>query len=172
MVNPFDLRTILLAKHAQHVVLIHFPIALFMTGVGLDLLSRGKRNSQFASAAYWNLSIAAAAVIPTVLTGWLAWHFALEDQKIKGLLLLHLLAASTAHAVGDHVMVGALADSQNANAPAAIPNSSRTTRSRSYWPHRTSRRLFEWSELMNHRPPGQISTASQSTIQLQVGQSA
>ena len=34
MVNSFDLRTILLAKHAQHVVLIHFPIALFMTGVG------------------------------------------------------------------------------------------------------------------------------------------
>ena len=96
MVSPFDLRTILLAKHAQHVVLIHFPIALFMTGVGLDLLSRGKRDSQFADAAYWNLSIAAAAVIPTVLTGWLAWHFVLEDQKIKGLLLLHLLAASTA----------------------------------------------------------------------------
>lgn len=96
MVNPFDPRTVLLAKHAQHVVLIHFPIALFMTGVGLDLLSRGNRDSQFASAAYWNLSIAAAAVIPTVLTGWLAWHFALEDQKIKGLLLLHLLAASTA----------------------------------------------------------------------------
>ena len=69
MVHPFDLRTVLLAKHAQHVVLIHFPIALFMTGVGLDLLSRGNRDSQFASAAYWNLSIAAAAVIPTVLTG-------------------------------------------------------------------------------------------------------
>ena len=96
MVNPFDLRTILLAKHAQHVVLIHFPIALFMAGVGLDLLSRGERDSQFAGAAYWNISLAAAAVIPTVLTGWLAWHFVLEDQKIKGLLLLHLLAASTA----------------------------------------------------------------------------
>jgi uncharacterized membrane protein len=96
MVNPFDLRTIFLAKHAQHVVLIHFPIALFMTGVGLDILSRGNRDSQFAAAAYWNLSIAAAAVIPTVLTGWLAWHLALEDQKIRGLLLLHILAASTA----------------------------------------------------------------------------
>ena len=60
MVNPFDLRTILLAKHAQHVVLIHFPIALFITGVGLDLLSRGKRTSQLAGAAYLNLSIAAA----------------------------------------------------------------------------------------------------------------
>ncbi len=99
MVNPFDLRTVLLAKHAQHVVLIHFPIALFMTGVGLDLLSRGNRDSQIAAAAYWNLSIAAAAVIPTVVTGWLAWHFALQDQKVKGLLLLHVSAASIATAL-------------------------------------------------------------------------
>ena len=30
MVNPFDLKTTLLAKHAQHVVLIHFPIGLFL----------------------------------------------------------------------------------------------------------------------------------------------
>ncbi len=96
MVNPFDLRTILLAKHAQHVVLIHFPIALFITGVGLDLLSRGKRDSHLASAAYWNLSIAAAFIIPTGLTGLLAWHFALDGQKLKGLLLMHLVIASIA----------------------------------------------------------------------------
>jgi uncharacterized membrane protein len=96
MVNPFDLRTILLAKHAQHVVLIHFPIALFMTGVGFDLLSRGKRDSQLASAAYWNLSIAAATVLPTVVTGLLAWQFALEGKRLKGLLLLHLIAALSA----------------------------------------------------------------------------
>ena len=36
-VNPFDLKTVLLAKHAQHVVLIHFPIALFTGGRGLRL---------------------------------------------------------------------------------------------------------------------------------------
>ena len=35
MVNPFDLKTALLAKHAQHVVLIHFPIALFITAVAV-----------------------------------------------------------------------------------------------------------------------------------------
>lgn len=35
--NPFDLRTVLLARHAQHVVLIHFPIALYLAGVLLDL---------------------------------------------------------------------------------------------------------------------------------------
>ena len=96
MVNPFDLRTILLAKHAQHVVLIHFPIALFVTGVGLDLLSRGKRDSQLASVAYLNLSIAAAAVLPAVVTGLLAWQFAFEGKRLRGLLLLHVVAASVA----------------------------------------------------------------------------
>jgi uncharacterized membrane protein len=96
MLNPFDPRTILLAKHAQHVVLIHFPIALFITGVGLDLLSRGKRDSKLASAAYLNLSIAAATVLPAVLTGLLAWQFALEGKRLKGLLLLHVIAASLA----------------------------------------------------------------------------
>ena len=96
MANPFDLRTVLLAKHAQHVVLIHFPIALFITGVGLDLLSRGKRHSQLANAAYLNISLAAAMVIPTVLTGIAAWQFALEGEKLKGLLLFHIVAASIA----------------------------------------------------------------------------
>jgi uncharacterized membrane protein len=95
-VNPFDPRTILLAKHAQHVVLIHFPIALFITGVGFDLLSRGKRGSQLAGAAYLNLSAAALTVLPAVATGLLAWQFALEGKRIKGLLLLHLIAALSA----------------------------------------------------------------------------
>lgn len=96
MANPFDLRTVLLAKHAQHLVLIHFPIALFITGVGLDLFSRGRRESQLASAAYLNISLAAAMVIPTVLTGIAAWQFALDGEKLKGLLLYHMVAASAA----------------------------------------------------------------------------
>ena len=40
-VNPFDIKQALLAKHAQHVVLIHFPIALFLAGVGLILQGNG-----------------------------------------------------------------------------------------------------------------------------------
>jgi uncharacterized membrane protein len=36
--NPFDLRTVLLAKHAQHVALIQFSIALYIAAVALDLL--------------------------------------------------------------------------------------------------------------------------------------
>ena len=40
MINPFDLKTVLLARHAQHVVLIHFPIALFITAVAFDLAAQ------------------------------------------------------------------------------------------------------------------------------------
>ena len=41
-INPFDLKSALLAKHAQHVVLIHFPIALFISSVAFDLLAVSK----------------------------------------------------------------------------------------------------------------------------------
>jgi uncharacterized membrane protein len=77
-------------------VLIHFPIALFVIGVMFDLLSRGKRNSQLANAAYLNLSVAALAVLPTFVTGFLAWQFVLGGERLKGLLLVHLVAASLA----------------------------------------------------------------------------
>jgi len=38
-INPFDLKSALLANHAQHVVLVHFPIALFISSVLFDLLA-------------------------------------------------------------------------------------------------------------------------------------
>ena len=92
MVNPFDPRTLLLEKHAQHVVLIHFPIALFISGVAFDLLSRGKRTSSWASAAYLNFVVAAITVFPSLGTGLLAWQFVLGGKRFKGLLLAHLIA--------------------------------------------------------------------------------
>ena len=96
MPNPFDWRAVLLAKHAQHVVLIHFPIALFTAGVMFDLLARGERRVVMESAAYLNLSFAATMVVPTIATGLLAWKYALDGIALKGLLLWHLLAAITA----------------------------------------------------------------------------
>jgi len=35
--NPFDIRGVVLAKQAQHVVVIHFPIALCITAVATGL---------------------------------------------------------------------------------------------------------------------------------------
>jgi uncharacterized membrane protein len=58
-VNPFDIRTVLFAKHAQHVVLIHFPIALFVVGVLFDLLAQRTRRRGLTEAAYFNFLVAA-----------------------------------------------------------------------------------------------------------------
>ena len=92
-VNPFDLRTALLAKHAQHVVLIHFPIALFVTAVVFDFVAQWTRRRGLADAAYYNLLLAAISTVPVVATGILAWQFQLEGQQLMGILLLHLVLA-------------------------------------------------------------------------------
>src|SRR5258708_38474907 len=93
MVNPFDLRTALLAKHAQHVVLIHFPIALFITAVAFDLLAQWTKRSGLADTAYYNLLAAAISAIPALATGILAGQFPLEGKKLNGIILLPLILA-------------------------------------------------------------------------------
>jgi uncharacterized membrane protein len=91
--HPFDLKTLLLARHAQHVVLIHFPIALFITAVFFDFAARAMTKRSLAEAAYYNLFVAALSTIPVIATGILAWQLQLEGQKLKGILLLHMLLA-------------------------------------------------------------------------------
>jgi uncharacterized membrane protein len=91
--NPFDLKTALLARHAQHVVLVHFPIALFITGVAFDVIALWKGSRTLAAAAYYNVSAAAIFAVPTVATGLLAWQLQLEGARLRGNLRLHLLLA-------------------------------------------------------------------------------
>jgi uncharacterized membrane protein len=96
-----DVRSALLAKHAQHVVLIHFPIALFLAGVGFDFAAQWTKRAIpkpaietkpaiLAAAAYANLLAAAVSVPPVVASGILAWRWQLAGQKLHGILLLHL----------------------------------------------------------------------------------
>jgi uncharacterized membrane protein len=92
--NPFDLKTALLAKHAQHVVIIHFPIALFMASAFFDLLARWRRDRALAAAAYYNLVGSAVAALGAVATGLLAWQWLLEGEHLKGNLRLHLILAN------------------------------------------------------------------------------
>jgi uncharacterized membrane protein len=89
--NPFDIKTLLLARHAQHVVLIHFPIALFLAAVAFDYLGEWTSNRTLAAAAYFNLLVAAISTVPVVASGLAAWQWALEGQKLKGILLMHLV---------------------------------------------------------------------------------
>lgn len=90
--HPFDIRAALLAKHAQHVVLIHFPIALFLAGVAFDFLAQWKKQRLLAAAAYYNFFAGALTTIPVLITGILAWQWQLEGQRLKGILLMHLVA--------------------------------------------------------------------------------
>ena len=99
MIHAFDPRAVFLARHAQHVVLIHFPIALFLIGVLFDLVSRLKRDDRLGTAAQVNLTAAAICIVPAYLTGLLAWHFALDGQRLHGVLLYHLGLASATMAL-------------------------------------------------------------------------
>jgi uncharacterized membrane protein len=90
-VNPFDIRAVVFAEHAQHVVLIHFPIALFITAVAFDCLAQWTKNRTLAAAAYFNLLLAAALAVPSVATGFAAWQWALEGHRLQGILLMHLV---------------------------------------------------------------------------------
>ena len=91
--NPFDPKAALLARHAQHVVMIHFPIALFITSVAFDVLALRRQSRTLASAAYYNLVAAAISTLPAVATGLLAWQIQLEGARLKGNLRLHLMLA-------------------------------------------------------------------------------
>src|SRR5260370_5748936 len=89
--HPFDIKAVVFAKHAQQVVLIHFPIALFIIGVLFDFLAQWKRQRVLAAAAYYSLRVAAIATISVVFTAILAWQWELEGQKLKVILLMHLV---------------------------------------------------------------------------------
>jgi uncharacterized membrane protein len=93
--NPFDLKAALLAGHAQHPVIIHFPIALFITSAVFELLAVWRKQPLFATVAYYNLLSAGLSLPFTIATGLGAWQWQLEGAQLKGNLQLHLVCALT-----------------------------------------------------------------------------
>lgn len=91
--HPFDIKAALMAKHAQHIVLIHFPIALFICGTFFDFAAHRTGKTTAAVAAYYNLSAAAFMSLPVIATGIVAWRLQLEGQPLRGILLQHLVLA-------------------------------------------------------------------------------
>ena len=93
--NPFDLKAALLAGHAQHPVIVHFPIALFVASVVFDVLAIWRRQPALATVGYFNLVGAAITVPVAIATGLGAWRWQLEGATLKGNLRLHLICALT-----------------------------------------------------------------------------
>lgn len=93
--SPFDVKSALLAKHAQHVVIVHFPIALSLASLFLDVVARWRRKPELATAAYYNLIGAAISSLVAIATGLAAWQWQLGGARLKGNLRLHLIFAVT-----------------------------------------------------------------------------
>lgn len=91
--NPFDLKSVILAKHAQHVALVHFPIALIVVTVLFDFLSLRKQSLALLRAAYYTVIVAAIAAVPTIATGLLAWQLQFDGKGPRGNLKLHMILA-------------------------------------------------------------------------------
>jgi uncharacterized membrane protein len=89
-VGTFSLKSVLLARHGQHVALVHFPIALFLVGVFFDVVARRIHRGAMATVAFYNIAVAGLFVVPTLVSGILAWKWQLEGQRLHGALLLHL----------------------------------------------------------------------------------
>jgi uncharacterized membrane protein len=93
--NPLSLASIFLARHAQHPVFVHFPIALFVVSVCLDLVAWWKRDERLASVGKLNLQIAGSTSLLAVASGLLAWRLKFGGASLSGFLLLHLIGGIT-----------------------------------------------------------------------------
>ena len=94
-VNPFDVKAALLAGHAQHPVIIHFPIALFIASIVFEVMAAWRKQPVLATVAYYNLLGAALTIPFAIATGLGAWQWQLEGATIKGNLRLHMICAVT-----------------------------------------------------------------------------
>jgi uncharacterized membrane protein len=97
--NAFDLKAWVLAPHAQHPVIVHFPIALFIISSVFEVLALWRKQPAFGSVAYFNLFAAAVSIPFTIATGVLAWRWQLEGAALKGNLRIHLAFALATAAV-------------------------------------------------------------------------
>src|SRR5438874_12797659 len=91
--NPFDLKSALLAGHAQHPVIIHFRIALFIASAVFELLAVRRKQPLFASVAYYNPLGAALPLPLAIATRFVAWELQFEGASIKGNLPLDVRSA-------------------------------------------------------------------------------
>jgi len=92
-VDAFDLKAAILARHAQHPVIVHFPIALFIMSAIFELLALWRKQPLLGSVAYFNLLAAAISIPFTIASGIAAWQWQLEGATLKGNLLIHLAFA-------------------------------------------------------------------------------
>jgi uncharacterized membrane protein len=89
--SPFDVVGAIKAKHAQHPIIVHFPIGLFMASLLFDIIGRLKKSEGLNAAAYYNIVFSAITGVASVISGILCWQWKLGGDPLAGNLKLHLI---------------------------------------------------------------------------------
>jgi uncharacterized membrane protein len=64
-----------------------------------DFVAHWTNDRVLAAVAYYNLLVAAVSCVPVLATGILAWRWQLEGQRLKGILLEHVILAAVSCAL-------------------------------------------------------------------------
>lgn len=78
-----------------HPIWVHFPIALLSIATLfflLGLVFPGKLGEKVTAAARWNLAVGCALLIPTLLTGYLAYNSVAHDGPGHQAMKRHMTA--------------------------------------------------------------------------------
>ena len=70
-----------------HTLVIHFPIAMFVGALGVELFGLWRRDARYQSAAHVMLMVGAVGAIVAAFLGWFAGGFYLTDRN--QVLMLH-----------------------------------------------------------------------------------
>ena len=82
-------------KELYHYLILHFPIALFITGYMFDVVSLIKSSNHFQNFSYWNIVLGICWGILSIITGFIT------DQEIGH--MENFLPIWTTH--GTHMIV-------------------------------------------------------------------
>ena len=74
---------------SAHPMVVHFPIALLVTGMGLDATALIFKRPAWHRAALWNLSLGTLGAWVAVWTGWRAADIAKHSFEIHQVMELH-----------------------------------------------------------------------------------
>lgn len=96
-----------------HPLIVHFPIALLVTGVGLDFLGLILRRPSLQRVALWNLALGTCGAAAAVATGLEAEEVAKHSFEIWKIMQLHKRLGITTLILGIMLTAGRLAKRDN-----------------------------------------------------------
>jgi len=81
-----------------HTLAIHFPVAMFVGALGVELFGLWRRNREYQAAAHVMLMVGAVGAVIAAILGWFAGGFYLSDRN--QILMIHRWLGTAIAAAG------------------------------------------------------------------------